>query len=106
MARKQLATSNHLWLGLEKHTACFILNIYYPIDLTKHIAGVDLQDQPAVFLVRIRPEDGEDGALLTRLRQQLVHVHLLFGKLKLFPGFPLVGTEPEPANSRQRSVTP
>lgn len=74
--------------------------------LTKHISSVDLHNKPAVFLVRIRAEDSEDGALLTRFSQQLVHIYLLLRELELLPGFPLVSTESEPAKDKiQLSVT-
>lgn len=68
--------------------------------LTKHITSVDLQNKPAVFLVRIRAEDSEDGALLTRFSQQLVHINLLLRELEVLPGFPLVSTESEPTKDK------
>lgn len=43
---------------------------------TQNVRGVDLQDEPAVSLVGVGAEDGEDGALLPGLSQQLVYVHL------------------------------
>lgn len=43
---------------------------------TQDVRGVDLQDQPAVPLVCVGTKDGEDGALLPGLRQQLVNVDL------------------------------
>lgn len=46
-------------------------------------------------LVRIGAKDGEDGALLPRLGQQLVHIHLPLGELKVGPGLTLVGAVPE-----------
>lgn len=63
--------------------------------LTKDVRGVDLQDKPAVSLVRVGAEDGEDGALLPGLGQQLVHIHLPLGKLKVCPGLALVGAVPK-----------
>ena len=40
-----------------------------PAVLTEDVAGVELQDEPAVLLVCVGAKDGEDGALLARLRQ-------------------------------------
>lgn len=45
-------------------------------------------------LVGVGAEDGEDGALLPRLRQQLVDVHLLVGEQEVRPRLALVGAEP------------
>jgi len=74
--------------------------------LTKHITSVDLHNEPAVFLVCIRAEDRENGALFTRFSQQLVHIYILLGELELLPGFPLISTESEPAKDKtQLSVT-
>lgn len=47
-----------------------------PLQPTQNIGGVDLQDEPAVSLVGVGAEDGEDGALLPGLSQQLVNIHL------------------------------
>ena len=62
--------------------------------LTQHVGGVELQDQPAVSLVGVGAKDREDGALLARLRQQLVDIHLPLGELEVGPGLPFVGAEP------------
>lgn len=62
--------------------------------LTEHVAGVELQDEPAVLLVGVGAEEGEDGALLARLRQQLVHVHLALREHKVRPRLALIGAEP------------
>lgn len=51
-------------------------------------------------LVGIRAEDGEDGALLPGLGEQLVHVHLPLGELKVGPGLALVGAVPESNKTR------
>lgn len=45
-------------------------------------------------LVGVGAEDGEDGALLARLRQQLVDVHLPVGEAEVRPRLALVGAEP------------
>lgn len=42
-------------------------------------------------LVCVGAKDGEDGALLPRLGQQLVDIHLLLGELKVSPGLALIG---------------
>lgn len=46
-------------------------------------------------LVGVGTEDGEDGALLPGLGQQLVHKHLPLGELEVGPGLALVGAVPE-----------
>lgn len=61
---------------------------------TEDVGGVDLQDEPAVRLVGVGAEDGEDGALLARLRQQLVHVHVPLREAEVRPRLALVGAEP------------
>lgn len=68
--------------------------------LTEHVADVDLQDEPAVCLLSVRAKDSKDGALLARLGQQLVHVHLLLGELELAPCLALVGAVPAPQAAR------
>lgn len=60
------------------------------ITLTKHISGVDLQDDPAVPVLFVRTKDGEDGALFSWLRQQAVNKDWLLREGKRFPGFPFV----------------
>lgn len=42
-------------------------------------------------LVRVGAKDGEDGAFLPGLSQQLVDIHLPLGELKVSPGLALVG---------------
>lgn len=71
--------------------------------LTEDVRGVDLQDEPAVSLVGVGAEDGEDGALLAGLGQQLVHVHLPLGELKVGPDLALVGAVPEHDETRRPS---
>lgn len=66
----------------------------FMLRLTKDIGGVDLKDEPAVSLVGVRAKDGENGALLAGLGQQLVHIHLPLGELKVGPGLALVGAVP------------
>lgn len=39
-------------------------------------------------------KDGEDSALLARLREEPVHKHRLLREDKCFPGLPFVGTVP------------
>lgn len=70
---------------------------------TKHVAGVELKDEPTVLLVGVGAEDGEDGALLTRLRQQLVHVHLPLGELEVCPRLTLVGAESNKQSNKNES---
>ena len=65
-----------------------------PGSLTQHVGGIELHDQPAVSLVGVGAEDGEDGALLAGLSQQLVDVHLPLGELEVGPRLPFVGAEP------------
>lgn len=77
----------------------------FMLRLTKDVGGVDLQDEPAVSLVSVRAEDGEDCALLAGLGQQLVHVHLPLGELKVGPGLALVGAVPEHDETRGPSIT-
>lgn len=67
----------------------------HPLQPTQDIGGVDLQDEPAVSLVGVRPEDGEDGALLPGLGQQLVNIHLSVGELEVGPRLSFVGAEPD-----------
>lgn len=62
---------------------------------TQNVRGVDLQDEPAVPLVGIRAEDGEDGALLPGFSQQLVNVHLPVRELKVGPRLTFIGAEPD-----------
>lgn len=45
-------------------------------------------------LVGVGAEDGEDGALLARLRQQLVDQHLPVGEAEVRPRLAFVGAEP------------
>lgn len=70
---------------------------------TKHVASIELQDEPTVLLVGVRAEDGEDGALLARLCQQLVHVHLPLGELELCPRLSLIGAEPNKQSYKYES---
>ena len=46
-------------------------------------------------LVGVGAEDGEYGALLPRLGQQLVNVHLPVRELKVRPGLAFIGAEPD-----------
>ena len=39
-------------------------------------------------------KDGEDSALLARLREEPVHKHRLLGEDECFPGLPFVGAVP------------
>lgn len=72
------------------------------VSLTQHIGGVDLQDQPAVAVLFVGAEDGEDGALLPGLRQQPVHKHWLLREGERLPGFPFVGAVP--AEKKEQDV--
>lgn len=65
-----------------------------PLQPTQNIGGVDLQDEPAVSLVSVGAEDGEDGALLPGLSQQLVNIHLPVWELKVGPRLAFIGAEP------------
>lgn len=62
---------------------------------TQDVGGVDLQDEPAVPLVRVGAEDGEDGALLPGLGEQLVHVDGPVREAEVEPRLALVGAEPD-----------
>ena len=46
-------------------------------------------------LVGVGAEDGEDGALLPGLGQQLVNIHLPVGELKVVPRLAFIGAEPD-----------
>lgn len=65
-----------------------------PLFLTQHVRGVDLQNEPAVPVLFVRPEDGEDGALLPRLRQEAVDKDRLLGEGEGLPGLPFVRAVP------------
>lgn len=55
-------------------------------------------------LVSVGAKDGEDGALLARFGQQLVHVDVLLRELELTPRLALVGAEPAPHTVTQKSL--
>lgn len=59
--------------------------------LTQGIRGVDLEDQPAVDVLLVGAEDGEDGALLSGFREEPVHEHRPLGEDERFPGLPFIG---------------
>lgn len=59
--------------------------------LTQGVCGIDLEDQPAVDILFVGAEDGEDSALLARFREEPVHKHGLLGEEEGFPGLPFVG---------------
>lgn len=46
-------------------------------------------------LVGVGAEDGEDGALLPGLCQQLVNIHLPVRELKVVPRLAFIGAEPD-----------
>lgn len=62
---------------------------------TQNFGGVDLQDEPAVPLVGVGAEDGEDGALLPGLSQQLVNIHLPVRELEVGPRLAFIGAKPD-----------
>ena len=54
---------------------------------TQSRSGINLDDNPAIsgFGVGYGPEEGENGGLLSRLRQKAVYDHRLVGKLHFVP---------------------
>lgn len=68
--------------------------------LTQGVGGIDLEDQPAVDILFVGAEDGEDGALLPGFREEPVHKHWLLGEGECFPGLSFVGAVPAPRQAR------
>ena len=62
--------------------------------LTQGICGIDLEDQPAVDVLLVGAEDGEDSTLLARLRKEPVHKHRLLREDERGPGLPFIGAVP------------